>query len=177
MAQFVALLRGMNVGGRRISNAELCGHIEALGFTGVSAYLASGNVILDGGRRTAAQVQGGLESGLRAALDYEVPTFVRTAAEIRAAAAFAPFDPLVGLDGGKLQVGFMAGRPSAAVRRAVLAHATEDDQLAIEGRELYHLPRGRLTDSGLDSRAIERALGGLTIRTRRTVEGIAKRLG
>lgn len=177
MAQFVALLRGMNVGGRRISNQELCAHIEALGFTGVSAYLASGNVIVDGGRRTPAQVRRKLESGLRTALEYDVPTFVRTAAEVRAAAAFVPFDELVGADGGKLQVGFMASTPGAAARRAVLAHATPDDQLAIEGRELYHLPRGRLTDSGLDARAIERAVGGLTIRTRRTVEGLAKRLG
>ena len=44
---YVAFLRGMNLGRRRIKNPELCAAFEDIGFTNVSAFLASGNVIFD----------------------------------------------------------------------------------------------------------------------------------
>ena len=47
MNRNVAFLRGMNLGGRRLMNDELCSHFTALGFTGVSAFLASGNVLFE----------------------------------------------------------------------------------------------------------------------------------
>jgi uncharacterized protein (DUF1697 family) len=45
--RFVVLLRGINVGGRnRVPMAELRSCLEQLGFTDVSTYIASGNVLL-----------------------------------------------------------------------------------------------------------------------------------
>ena len=46
MARHVAFLRGMNVGGHRITNDALVGHVAALGFVDVRTFRASGNVIL-----------------------------------------------------------------------------------------------------------------------------------
>lgn len=47
MNTYVVLLRGINVGGKnKVSMAELKKHLEGLGFTHVSTYIASGNVIL-----------------------------------------------------------------------------------------------------------------------------------
>ena len=43
--QYVALLRGMHVAGHRLTNAELIGHMEALGLEDVTAFLASGNLM------------------------------------------------------------------------------------------------------------------------------------
>ena len=43
MNRYVAFLRGMNLGRRRIKNPELCAAFEDIGFTNVAAYLASGN--------------------------------------------------------------------------------------------------------------------------------------
>jgi hypothetical protein len=40
----VAFLRGINVGGRRVTMAQLCAAFEALGFAEVGTFLASGNV-------------------------------------------------------------------------------------------------------------------------------------
>ena len=169
----MAFLRGMNLGGRRITNEALCGHVRALGFDDVSAFLASGNVLFAVRRGTAAQVAKRIEAGLAAALGYDVPTFVRTAAEAAAIATCRPFDAEVGEDGGKLQVALLAKKPAAAARKRALTHATDDDQLDVEGRELYWLPRGKITESLLDLKALEAALGTMTMRTRRTLERIA----
>jgi hypothetical protein len=45
MSEYAAFLRGMNVGGHRVSNVELGARFEELGFSEVSTFRASGNVI------------------------------------------------------------------------------------------------------------------------------------
>jgi uncharacterized protein (DUF1697 family) len=177
MKRYVAFLRGMNVGGRRITNEELCGHVRGLGFEEVSAVLASGNVLLAATDGTAAQVARRLQDGLGEALGYDVLTFVRTAEEVVAIAAHQPFEDRGEADGGKLQVALLARKPTAAARLSALTHATDDDRLQVHGRELYWLPRGKITESRLDYKALESALGAMTVRTRRTLERLAARCG
>jgi uncharacterized protein (DUF1697 family) len=174
MSRHVAFLRGMNLGGRRIKNPELCACFEAMGFTEVGAFLASGNVIFEVARKPRGGLEAKIERGLEEQLGYPVPTFVRSADEVRAIAAYRPFSAeAITSSEGKLQVVLLAEKPSRAVRERVLGHASEDDHLALDGRELYWLPCGRMSDSELNLRAIEKALGEMTIRTRRTVERIA----
>lgn len=173
-ARYVAFLRGMNLGGRRITNDALCACFEDIGLDEVSAFLASGNVIFSTSRRPRGGLDAFLAAELERRLDYPVPTFVRSADEVRAIAGHVPFAaPKRGRSVGKLQVALLARAPTAATRRAVLGHATADDQLALDGRELYWLPAGNMSASELDLKAIERALGTMTVRTRRTLERIA----
>ena len=56
MERYVAFLRGMNLGNRRLKNEELRGEFEALGFAEVATFRASGNVIFgdEGGERGGA---------------------------------------------------------------------------------------------------------------------------
>lgn len=177
MSRFAAFLRGMNLGRRRISNADLRAHVEALGFEGVATFRASGNVIVDApaGERAAA-VARRLEEGLGAALGYAVPVFLRSTAELRGIASFEPFDPAaVAASRGKLQIALLTRRPAAAARRAALAHATDEDRLAIEGSELYWLPSGGVSETALDLAAVFRPLGISTMRTKGTIDEIAAR--
>ena len=126
----------------------------------------------DGG--TEPQVAERLETGLAESLGYEVPVFLRSATEIRAIAAQEPFEPAdVATSKGKLQVVLLLEKPAAKARREALAMATDEDRLALEGRELYWLPSGGMSDSELDLKAIGAALGLTTIRTMGTVEQIA----
>jgi uncharacterized protein (DUF1697 family) len=100
--------------------------------------------------------------------------FLRSAREVRAIAAHEPFRSAdVAASEGKLQVAFLRRRPTAAQRNEVLAHATEQDRLALRGRELYWLPSGRMADSGLDLRAVEALVGPTTMRTKSTIELLA----
>jgi len=170
-----AFLRGMNVGGHRITNDELRSEFEALGFEQVGTFRASGNVVFEAGAQAEAQLVARIEEGLEEALGYAVPTFVREAEDVRALAGLEPFDAAtIAASRGKLQVGMFATRPSAADRKAVLALASDADPLAFSpARELLWLPAGGTLESDLDFKAIEKRLGTSTWRTKGTIDQIA----
>lgn len=178
MSRYVAFLRGMNLGGRRIKNEELRWHFEEMGFEEVATFRASGNVIFSAsGREAEGKLARRVEAELDERLGYDVPVFLRSAAQVAAITAQQPFDPkLVAKSKGKLQVSLLMEKPSAAARKKVLAMATEEDLLAIEGRELYWLPSGGLLESDLDLKAVEALVGTDTRRTMGTIEQIAAKL-
>jgi uncharacterized protein (DUF1697 family) len=175
MERYVAFLRGMNLGNRRITNAELQAQFERLGLREVATFRASGNVIFATAKREArAQLRERIEAGLLKGLGYDVPVYLRSGAEVAAIAAHQPFPAeRVAASKGKLQVTMLLQAPSAAARRQALAAATDDDLLAIEGSELYWLPSGGVSESDLDHGTIGRALGPGTQRTIGTIEQIA----
>ena len=176
MPRYAAFLRGINLGGRRITNDELRSHVAELGFEDVATFRASGNVILSASGRSEEKVASRLETGLGKALSYEVPVFLRGGDQVRAIAAHRPFSPAeVESSTGKLQVALLRRKPAAAARREALALATDDDRLAIEGRELYWLPSGGISESELDLSAVGASLGLTTVRTMGTIEQIAAR--
>lgn len=175
MDRFVAFLRGMNLGGRRIANEELRGHFEAIGFADVATFRASGNVVFGADDGEAEpELARRLEAELDARLGYDVPVFLRSAAEVAAIAAFEPFEPaLIDASNGKLQVSLLKEAPAPAARKRVLALGSDEDRLAIAGRELYWLPSGGLLESDLDLKEVESLLGPDTRRTMGTIEQLA----
>ncbi len=176
MSAYAAFLRGMNVGGHRLTNGELRAHFVAIGFDQVATFRASGNVVFAAPTEHAREIAARIERGLAAALGYEVPTFIRSAQELQAIAALRPFDARhVRGSAGKLQVALLSERPSPGAREATLALAGEGDRLAFGARELYWLPSGGILDSQLDLKAIGKLLGVITVRTKNTIEQIAAR--
>jgi uncharacterized protein (DUF1697 family) len=174
MNRYVAFLRGMNLGGRRITNDDLRSHFEALGCADVATFRASGNVIFTSDGEPATMLTTRLESGLAEALGYEVPVFLRSAEELSAIASYEAFEPkLVDSSRGKLQIALLMKKPSAAAAKKALVLSTDADRLAIEARELYWLPDGGLSDSELDLKALAATLGPTTIRTKGTIDQIA----
>ncbi len=175
MERYVAFLRGMNLGNRRIKNPELAAEFAELGFEEVATFRASGNVIFDLPKREARKaLTGRIEAGLRDGLGYDVPVYLRSAAEVRAIAAREPFPATeVAASKGKLQVTMLSAKPSAAARKKVLALSSDADRLVIEESELFWLPSGGISESELDLKAIEAAVGPGTQRTIGTIEQIA----
>jgi len=178
MQRYVAFLRGMNLGGRRIKNEDLQRHFEAMGLEEVATFRASGNVIFSTAKREAeGKLAARVEAELDERLGYDVPVFLRSAKEIEAIAAQEPFDSkAVAKSKGKLQVSLLKKKPSAAAKKKVLALASDGDLLAIAGRELYWLPSAGTLESDLDLKAIEKLLGADTRRTMGTIEQIALKL-
>ncbi len=175
MARYAAFLRGINLGRhRRIANAELRERFTALSLSDVATFRAAGNVVFSASERPVEELRTHLEEGLQRALGYPVPTYLRGAAEVLEIAAATPFpEAAVAASTGKLQVAMLAAPPAADVAREALALATAEDLLALAGRELYWLPRGRMIDSGLELRRLETLLGPWTMRTKATIEQLA----
>ena len=179
MVTHAAFLRGMNVGGHRITNDDLRATFAAIGYADVGVFRASGNVAFHAGDASDAEATERIERGLESELGYAVPTFVRGAQEVLALAAEEPFPPTdIEAAKGKLQVGILRATPAKADRDAVLALADGvDDALTFSttGAELHWLPNGGTLESELDFKAIERLVGVGTYRTKGTLEQIAKK--
>jgi uncharacterized protein (DUF1697 family) len=169
-------LRGMNLGGRRLKNAELVAHLVDLGFKDVRAILASGNLVLDGAGLSAEVMRQRVEEGLEAALGYAVDTFALPAADLRRIHAEFPFDDETLAGRGKPQLCLLRMRLRAPQKRAVESALDPDDLLRFGEGVLYWLPAGRLTDSKTDWRAIEKTCGVTTTRTWGTIEKALARL-
>ncbi len=163
MATVVALLRGVNVGGRKVPMAELRELFEGLGLDDVRTYIQSGNAVFSAKRRPAAAT---LESAIEQRFGLKVDVMLRTAAELRRAAERDPFPKA---ERSKVHVGFLARRPAAAVVRAIDAEPFRPEEFAVVGSELYlHLPHG-LGRSKLPDFVLRRLKVPATLRNWRTL--------
>jgi uncharacterized protein (DUF1697 family) len=167
--RYAAFLRGINVGGTRISKDDLCAPFTALGFEDVTTFRASGNIVFDAPRQSGASLAKKIETALGADLGFtKATTFIRTAAEMR---ALAGDDPFPREPDQKLHVIFCLKKPPTKV----LEYETAADKLKIGKKELYWAPEGRMIDSDLDLKAVEKLIGPNTMRTKGTVDQIAAR--
>jgi uncharacterized protein (DUF1697 family) len=91
MTAYVALLRAVNVGGTgKLPMSDLKALCEALGYTAVRTYIASGNVVFHTGD-SAASVKAALEAALHEYAGKPMGVMVRTAAEMAAVLKANPF--------------------------------------------------------------------------------------
>jgi uncharacterized protein (DUF1697 family) len=92
MSRTFAFLRAVNAGGHTVTMARLRELFEKLGFRKVETFIASGNVIFDGGAAKEATLPRKIEEHLQAALGYAVISFLRTDRELAALVKGCPFD-------------------------------------------------------------------------------------
>ncbi len=178
MERYFAFLRGINLGNRRIKNPELIGHFEAMGLEEVATFRASGNVVfVDPEGEAESKLQKRVEAELGRRLGYDVAVFLRSAAEVREIAAREPFEAKAieraAASRGKPQVVLLGRKPSAKAKKAVLDLAPEGDLMVVEGRELHWLPSVGLSETEVDTKALDTALGKGTTRTAGTIAQIA----
>jgi uncharacterized protein (DUF1697 family) len=174
--RYAAFLRGVNLAGKRkTSSKDLVSCLKGLGLEDVAAFRASGNVVFATGESGGAEaIAKRLERGLQKSFGFEVPVYLRSAAQVNAIAAHEPFPAKrIAAAKGKLQVALLLRPLSAAKRKQALAMETEDDLLAVKARELYWLPSGGTQDSELNLDALAKITGPWTMRTMGTMELIA----
>ncbi|HEX8616821.1 MAG TPA: DUF1697 domain-containing protein [Thermoanaerobaculia bacterium] len=143
MHTFVALLRGVNVGGhQKLTNETLRKVCEQAGFTSVRTYLQSGNVVVRGNERSAKRVAAAIGSALTAMAGLSVDVIVRTGAEMRDVIAN---NPLASPDraGNKLVVLFLGGAIAPPALAALEEEQATGELIELRGRELYaYFPEG-----------------------------------
>jgi uncharacterized protein (DUF1697 family) len=129
-------------------------------FAGVETFIASGNVIFDSPAADPGALERRVERHLRAALGYEVGTFIRTAAEVAEVAAHRPFPPAeLEAEGATLYVAFHREPPGEAATRRLLEHRSAADDFHVRGREVYWLARKKVSESDFSGVQLARALG------------------
>ncbi|MEO7001706.1 MAG: DUF1697 domain-containing protein [Ktedonobacterales bacterium] len=91
---YIALLRGINVGGHQVKMERLRELFAELGFTDVRTYIQTGNVFFASAETDRKALTETIERHLRAALGYDAPVFLRTIAELEQILASDPFGAL-----------------------------------------------------------------------------------
>lgn len=178
--RYIALLRGINVGGSTmVSMQELRRTFEALGFSRVATYINSGNLAFD------CVMQNGecgtdedhltsiIEGGVDRDLGKRIPVIIREQWQIGKVIERNPFAGEIS-DHKHMHVLFLRNELQPEKQRQVLELSTADERFAIRGREIYcHLKHGAAA-SVLGKSVIDKKLKILyTARNWRTVERLA----
>jgi uncharacterized protein (DUF1697 family) len=174
MATYVALLRGVNVGGnRKLPMKELAPALAELGLEDVVTYIQSGNVVFRG-PAGKAKVAAQLEQAIDRRFGLDVTVMLRTPAELKKVIAANPYAK----DTANVHVAFLDRKPAAAAVKKLDPDRSPPDEFAVVGSEVYlHFPNG-YGRTKLGGDYLERVLGvRATARNWRTVTKLLELAG
>lgn len=157
MTEFIALLRGVNVGGKtRLRMAELVALCESIGLQGVRTYLQSGNMVFDYGEKDPSALAKRIEKRLKDRLGLQVSVFIRTPNDL---ARIVEGQPFKNRDRSRLHVAFLYDRPQKNGTVALKAAASGGEECSMSNMEVYlFLPNG-MGRTKLSNNFIEKTLG------------------
>jgi len=141
--RFIALLRGINVGGhKKIKMAELKLMFEALSFTDVVTYIQSGNVIFTASEDADLDVR--IQQGIHDTFGFDVPVFIRSAAEVQSVYDGCPYENIdLKTDGTSLLVTFLSEQPQADFIPLLTPFISAPEKCVVVHKEVYlHCPEG-----------------------------------
>jgi uncharacterized protein (DUF1697 family) len=156
MPVVIGLLRGVNVGGRRLVKMDALRDLCAtLDLREACTHLQSGNVVFKA--RSVAALAARLEGGIERAFGFHCDVILRTPAEMKAVISNNPFDGRA-IDPAKFLVYFLARDPGEDARTRISKIDTGPEELHVAARELYiHFPNG-MARPKLSTAALDRAL-------------------
>jgi uncharacterized protein (DUF1697 family) len=108
MTHYVALLRGINLGGKRMKMENLRQVFGKLGLTEVSTLLASGNVLFESAQKDAGALRDDIEEAIEAGFGFRARVILRSAREIEELVAAEPFAGVEGSKDARLHISFLA---------------------------------------------------------------------
>lgn len=163
MLIYIAMLRGINVGGhKRIKMDKLRSSFEAMGFESVKTYIQSGNVIFKTKKTSPAMLSKKIEEKIVSDFGFAVSVITRSSDEIETTITGNPFLQELGIDLQKLHVMFLSASPSLAALQQLTALTTEPDRCRSSGKEIYfYFPNG-VSQSILFKSPVDRILAVVT---------------
>jgi uncharacterized protein (DUF1697 family) len=161
MTQYVAFLRGINVGGRKLIKMEVLRAVfESMGFKNVRTFIQSGNVIFESAKTNVALLTKGIEKGLAEAFGYEVKVTLRTLTELEEILRLDPFKQIKPGDDVVTFVALLLAEP-ANTAKLPLHFATENlDVLAIKHGAAFIICRRKKNGTfGFPNNFLEKQFG------------------
>jgi uncharacterized protein (DUF1697 family) len=152
----VALLRGINVGGKRSLPMKVLSEVfVAAGCSDVRTYIQSGNVVFRASPTLAAKLSSVLPRAIAKAAGFDVPVVIRSADELRAAVKNNPYLKR-GTAAELCHLMFLTDAPEPARVKKLDATRSSPDEFAVLGRDVFmKLPNGvarsKLTNAYFDS--------------------------
>lgn len=159
MNRRIAILRGINVGGKRkILMADLKSMFEKMKFSNVSTYIQSGNVFFDAEKGFDNRDLGQkIENAIEKEFGFEVPVIVRTPKEIDSAINQNPFS-YDDTDIVHLHLTFLNEEPTTENQEKAESYNYEPDKFEIKGKNVFIYCVGKYHQSKLTNNFFEKKL-------------------
>jgi uncharacterized protein (DUF1697 family) len=137
MSIYLALLRGINVGGHNIIKMDdLKNVLTNIGLDHVKTYIQSGNVFFKS-EKTAEQLQNQIELEIQENFGLSVPVILRTASEFEQMINDCPYPVNSLSEGESIHVALLAEVPSQEGVKQFLKYKSELEDCHIRGKEVY----------------------------------------
>lgn len=139
MAKYIAFLRAINIGKRRVKMDKLKSIFESLGFKNVKSYIASGNMIFETDNENRLELKSTIEESLNTELGYKVDTFLRTIPELKEISDNNPFAEIENSDRKTIYISIFDSDPSESSKSSLPYDETGVYTFKLLGKELYTL--------------------------------------
>jgi uncharacterized protein (DUF1697 family) len=155
--KYVALMRGINVGGKNmLPMKDLVGIFAAAGCGEVVTYIQSGNVVFCADDKVVKRLESVIAKKVEEQFGLKVPVVLRTASEMEAVVRGNPFLKAEAAE-EMLHVSFLADRPGVNLVAGLDVMRSPPDEFAVIGREVYMklvngAARTKLTNAYFDSK-------------------------
>jgi uncharacterized protein (DUF1697 family) len=161
MPRYVALLRSVNVAGHgRLAMADLRNSFDALGFTEVTTFIQTGNVLFTTRSTKLPALAQTIETQLAHDFGQAPAVIMRTVDDLLRIGTASPYAKKG--DPSRHHVTFLVEAPSKDRLAAFVVPKSGRDELRIDGTEVYvHTPDG-YADTKLTGAYLERHLGVLS---------------
>jgi uncharacterized protein (DUF1697 family) len=172
MRSFIALYRGINVGGRHSVKMQSLRELhEQLGHMAVRTYIQSGNVVFSASG-TVEELAGLVTEKFSKAFGFSANVALRDAKQWNALVQGNPYRLAAEKDSRSVHLGICSGRPKAPALTEWLRKSGAGEMFAVRGNAVYlHTPNGLGTSKF--AAGMEKAAGvPLTLRNWRTVEAL-----
>jgi uncharacterized protein (DUF1697 family) len=173
--RYIALLRGINVGGKNMIRMEpLRNMLKVMGFENVASYVNSGNLAFDTKKTADDKLAKRIHDAIEKQLGFNVTVMVRSMDEIREVISKNPYEGQY--ESHKdLHVFFFGNELSSEHQQLLLAKNSDVEMISVKGREIYYLLRISIIDSILGKGFIDKKLKiPATARNWRTVQKLAE---
>lgn len=157
MNKKIAILRGINVGGKRkILMADLKSMCEKLGLKNVTTYIQSGNLIFNSDKPNS-ELENDLEKAITEKYGFDVPVIVRKEKELENSINNNPFFDK-DADIKQLHLTFLKEKPKKENIEKVLTFNCEPDKFKIEDKDVFIFCTGKYHESKLTNNFFEKQL-------------------
>jgi uncharacterized protein (DUF1697 family) len=145
MTKYVALLRGINVGGHnKLKMAELRDALQPLGLQNIRTYIQSGNILFESSE-SEEFLQQQIQETIQSTFAITSTVIIRTAEEFRSIVNNCPFseqdlaDASATATGESLHVALLSTVPTEEKGAKLLQYVSEKERCIIKGRDVYLL--------------------------------------
>ena len=170
MTKYIAILRGINVGGKRkILMADLKELFSEIGFADIQTYIQSGNVIFNTKRKDDnIELANKIEQSIAKNYDFKVPVIVRDVEELNEAISNNPFFEKNDIE--RLHLTFLKEVPETEKLDKIKTYDYSPDKFEIKDKNVFVYCSGKYSDSKLTNKFFESKLKVLaTTRNWKTV--------